>query len=155
MGAPLFSGSQIIETETAKVEPHRPKPVPSLNLSEGGTLRSTPYYAPSELRKGILFAFIHGLRDRSFLRRRVKQGWNNATSDVGAPENRIHSPGAPGQSDSPRYLDRWSLPTLLMRIDHKQEVRQRKSSLEMKSGSSSSTKLSLKDFLPNLMKCIA
>ena len=58
MDAPLFSGSQIIETETAKVEPDRPKPVPSLHPSEGGTLRSTPYYAPSELRKGILFAFI-------------------------------------------------------------------------------------------------
>ena len=98
---------------------------------------------------------VQGLRDRSLLRRRVKQGWNSATSDVGAPENRIHSPDAPGQSDSPRYLDRWSLLTLLIRIDHKQEVRQRKSSLEMKSDSSSSNELPLNDFPPNLMKCIA
>ena len=97
---------------------------------------------------------VHGLRDRSFLRRRVKQGWNSATSDVGAPENRIHSPDAPGQSDSPRYLDRWSLPTLLVSINHKLEVRQRKSSLEMKSDPSSSPELSLNDFLPNLMKCM-
>jgi len=58
MDAPLFSGSQMIEAETAKVEPHRPKPVPSPHPSEGGTLRSIPYYAPSELRKGILSAFI-------------------------------------------------------------------------------------------------
>ena len=94
-------------------------------------------------------------RRRGSLRRRVKQGWNSATSDVGAPENRIHSPDAPGQSDSPRYLDRWSLPTLPIRIDHTREVRQCKSSLDMKCDSSSSTELSLNDFLPNLMKCIA
>jgi len=34
-----------------KVEPHGLKPVAPPHASEGGTLRSIPYYAPSELRR--------------------------------------------------------------------------------------------------------
>jgi hypothetical protein len=59
------------KTEDYKVEPHGLKPVAPPHASKGGTLRSIPHYAPNELRGVPPLAFIHGLKARGFLRRRV------------------------------------------------------------------------------------
>jgi len=54
------------------VEPHGLKPVLLHMLQRAGTLRSIPNCAPLGLRRVPLAAFIYGLKDRSFLRRRGK-----------------------------------------------------------------------------------
>jgi hypothetical protein len=55
------------------VEPHGLKSLAPPHASKGGTLRSIPHYAPNELRGVTPLAFIHGLKVRGFLRRRVKE----------------------------------------------------------------------------------
>ena len=53
-GASAKAGPSLLESDSGEptaVEPHGPKPVVTPHATEGGTLRSKPYYAPSELRR--------------------------------------------------------------------------------------------------------
>ena len=53
-------------------EPQYLKPMAPPHASSGGALRSIPHYTPWELRRIPPLPFIHGLKIRGFLRRRVR-----------------------------------------------------------------------------------
>ena len=74
------------------VEPHGLKPVPPPHASEGRNPPKHTLLRSSRASKGTLSAFIHGLRDRGFLRRRAKD-FPTEDGALSLPRPGLQAPG--------------------------------------------------------------